>query len=205
MQVKKILVGAFYSIGISWLGFFHLACAATPASPAGYWQTIDDETGKARSIIQIIETPTHQLYGRIIQVSYFRGEKYTDVCNLCATNDPRHNKPNLGLIILVGMQPTKNSHVWDNGKVLDPHNGKVYDAKLTLSDEGNTLVLRGYIGISLLGRNQTWHRIPLNSLHQLLGTPMNTLSNGVLLTNKGNYLAAGYNSASPILQALHGK
>ena len=66
------------------------------------------------------------------------------------------NRPLKGLNILTGFEYAGEGH-WKNGTVYDPNNGKTYKCSITLIDD-NTLKLRGYIGISLLGRSETWTR-----------------------------------------------
>ena len=176
---------------------------AASSSPVGIWQTIDDETGKPRSLVKIVQLANGELAGRVIQVNYFKGEAPSDVCNLCAKTDPRYNQKNLGLIILTHLKPTANPLVFDDGEVLDPHNGKTYDAKTTLSANGDTLTLRGYIGISLLGRSQTWTRVDEEQFTHVVGKPIKTETNGVIETDEGKFLAPYYDSDKVIQQAFN--
>ncbi|WP_028007206.1 DUF2147 domain-containing protein [Solimonas flava] len=126
-------------------------CAAEPASPVGVWKTIDDETGQAKSLVEIREQ-NGQLHGRIVKL--FNPSKPNPGCDRCEGD--KHGAPITGLEILWGLK--KKGDEWTGGKVLDPQNGKVYDAKLALAEQGRKLNLRGFIGFSLLGRSQTWLR-----------------------------------------------
>lgn len=127
------------------------AFAAQAADPAiGLWTTIDDETGKARSVVEVFEKDG-ELQGKIIEVI---GEAESDVCTECEGELKDH--PIVGLPFMWGLQ--KDGSKWDDGKILDPNNGKVYSSKLQVSEDGKTLEVRGYVGFSLLGRSQTWHR-----------------------------------------------
>ena len=121
-------------------------------SVAGYWTTIDDKTGKVRSIIRLWES--HGVtYGRIEKI--FKQPGDTGVCSTCPGQF--RNKPILGLTIIWGLEKT-GDHVWSGGEILDPHNGKVYRLMLTLANDGRSLRARGYIGFSLFGRTQNWYR-----------------------------------------------
>jgi len=76
-------------------------------------------------------------------------------CELCT--DERKNKPIIGLVILRGLK--KQGEEFTGGDILDPESGTVYRCKLRILDQGKTLVVRGYVGVSVLGRSQTWLRV----------------------------------------------
>jgi len=136
---------------------FQNSFAATTQSqitPIGLWKSLDDKTSEPRSIIEITEKNGH-LSGKIVKIYYQDGEGPADVCHLC--RGARNNKLILGMTIMTGL--AGNGRYWQGGEVVDPSNGKVYHCKLKLSDDGNKLFLRGYIGISLFGRTQTWLRV----------------------------------------------
>jgi uncharacterized protein (DUF2147 family) len=120
-------------------------------SVIGKWKTIDDETGKPKSMVEIYEK-SGKIYGKIIEI--FEADKRNKVCVECSGEDK--NKPILGMVIIKGL--TKNGNEYDSGQILDPKNGKLYKCFITL--EGNDkLKLRGYIGVSLFGRTQYWTRV----------------------------------------------
>ena len=120
-------------------------------SVVGKWKTIDDETGEAKSVVEIYEEGG-KVYGKIITI--FDKTKEKDVCKKC--DGDKKNKPLKGMVILEGAK--KDGSSWEGGTILDPTKGKVY--KCTLSLEGkDKLKLRGYVGISLLGRTQYWERV----------------------------------------------
>jgi uncharacterized protein (DUF2147 family) len=129
------------------------AMAAQAASPVGVWRTIDDETGKERSIIRITET-NGELQGVVEQIRDFPGDDPKHLCDKC--KGERKDKPIVGMTILWGLK--QNGNEWSGGEILDPKKGKIYRCKLTPSEDGKQLNVRGYIGISLIGRSQTWHR-----------------------------------------------
>jgi uncharacterized protein (DUF2147 family) len=123
-------------------------------SPVGRWTTIDDDTGKPKSIVEIEETANGTLVGKVVQI--LQSDKGPNpVCNKC--DGERKGKPITGMIILWGLKPD-TANVWDGGSVLDPAKGKTYKAKITLTEAGKKLQMRGYIGIEALGRTQTWVR-----------------------------------------------
>ncbi|MGH8444073.1 MAG: DUF2147 domain-containing protein [Solimonas sp.] len=141
------------ALGLSGLtGGLGLAQAAIDTgSPVGTWKTIDDETGKAKSLVEITES-NGQLHGRIVKL--FNPSKPNPICEKCEGG--KKDQPINGMEILWGLR--KSGSEWAGGQVLDPQKGKVYDAKVALADNGSKLNLRGYIGFSLLGRTQTWLR-----------------------------------------------
>ena len=116
----------------------------------GKWKTIDDETGKEKGMVEIYEHKG-KVYGKIIEI--FEQNKKHLKCEKCEDDDK--NKPILGLVIIKGL--TKNEDIYDGGKIVDPKNGKKYHCKITL-DGKDKLIVRGYIGIPLFGRSQTWIR-----------------------------------------------
>ena len=122
-------------------------------TPLGAWRTVDDKTGKVKSIVEIYETQNGTIAGKVLQV--LNSDKGPHpLCDACKGEN--HNKPVEGLVITWGLR--KDGNTWDGGKILDPHNGKVYSAKMTPTDGGRKLEVRGYMGFSLLGRSQTWLR-----------------------------------------------
>ncbi|MFC6841752.1 DUF2147 domain-containing protein [Xanthomonas theicola] len=127
---------------------------AADTSPVGRWQTIDDETGKPKSIVQIEQAGNGTLSGKVIEI--LQSDKGPNpLCEKC--DGTQQGKPIKGMTILWGLKPDGTA-VWSDGSVLDPAKGKTYKAKVTLTDGGKKLQMRGYIGIEALGRTQTWIR-----------------------------------------------
>jgi uncharacterized protein (DUF2147 family) len=117
----------------------------------GKWKTVDDETGIENGIVEIYEK-AGKVYGRIIEI--LEKEKKHFKCEMCEGEDK--NKPVLGLVIIKGLK--KKGDFFEGGKITDPKNGKSYHCKMNLEGK-DKLIVRGYIGISLFGRSQTWFRI----------------------------------------------
>ncbi len=122
-------------------------------TPVGRWRTIDDETKKPKSIVAITEDDG-KLEGRIEELLDPDRPEPDPVCKKC--DGERKNQPIRGMTILWGVK--KSGDTWTGGKILDPNNGKVYRVNLTPSDDGKKLTVRGYVGIALIGRTQTWLR-----------------------------------------------
>jgi len=120
-------------------------------SITGKWKTIDDITGKEKGIVEIFERKG-VFYARIVEI--FEAEHRNKKCVHCEGDDI--DKPLLGLIIVRGLR--KDGDEYNGGKVLDPKIGKYYKCYIKL-EEKDKLKIRGYIGVSLLGRTQYWYRV----------------------------------------------
>lgn len=120
-------------------------------SVIGKWKTIDDQTGKAKSIVEIYER-SGKIYGKIIDI--LDVDKKKSLCTACSGDEK--NKPVMGLEIIKGL--TKDGKEYNSGKILDPMSGKLYKCFMVL-DGNNKLNVRGYIGLALFGRTQTWNRV----------------------------------------------
>lgn len=129
------------------------AALADTSSPAGVWKSIDDKTKKERSIIRITDV-NGEFKGVVEKIFDQPGDDPAHLCKEC--KDERKDKPIVGMTILWGLK--KDGDGWSGGEILDPKNGKIYRAKMSLSEDGKSLKVRGFIGISLIGRTQTWHR-----------------------------------------------
>ncbi|MBA8885916.1 uncharacterized protein (DUF2147 family) [Dokdonella fugitiva] len=125
---------------------------AAENTPVGTWTTIDDATGKPKSIVQITEA-NGKLEGKVLEVLQSEQGPHP-VCKAC--DGERKDKPVEGMVILWDVE--KDGDVWDGGRILDPKNGKTYKVKLTMMDGGQKLDVHGYIGFALLGRSQVWER-----------------------------------------------
>lgn len=139
--MKKILllIGLFISFGIQ-----------AQDTVFGKWKTIDDETGKAKSIVEVYEKEG-KAYAKVLEIIF--SDHGTDpVCTHCPGN--RKDQKVVGMQIIDGLK--KDGDEWSGGKILDPNNGKLYTCKMWLEND-KTLKVRGYI--AFLYRTQTWQRI----------------------------------------------
>lgn len=133
--------------------------AGNTTSPVGYWKTIDDISGKPKSIIKIYEDDKHSLTGQVVKIFAMAGKEPNIKCKACEGEN--HDKPIVGMVILSGLKAKETQ--WKDGHILDPQNGKTYNCSAKLADNGKKLDVRGYIGMHLLGRSQTWERVDLMS------------------------------------------
>jgi len=139
-------------------------CALAPAqdintrtssqlSPVGRWKTVDDASGKVKSIVVVWEHD-RKLYGKIGELVDPDPKDPDPRCSRC--EGEMRGQRVIGLRILWDLKQDGNQ--WSGGKILDPDNGKVYRCSMAVEDGGKKLKVRGFIGVSLLGRTQHWLR-----------------------------------------------
>ena len=126
------------------------AAVSVADSPIGLWKTFDEKTRKPGATLRIYEREG-VFFGRIEQI--LAGDD-RQICSAC-TGD-RRDRPIVGLEIIRNMRPANGEY--EGGDILDPRSGVNYRCKFRLSGDGSRLVVRGFIGIPLLGRSQTWER-----------------------------------------------
>lgn len=147
MNMKHVLTLVFATVAL-------LAQAQT-ASLAGRWKTVDDETGRVKSIVEITERDG-KYFGQIAELFRLPDEDPNPRCTEC--DDDRKDQPALGMEIVRDMVQEGSETEWEDGTICDPKNGKVYDCEMWIEDEDpNTLYVRGYI--LFLFRTQQWHRV----------------------------------------------
>jgi uncharacterized protein (DUF2147 family) len=127
--------------------------AHAQTSAVGLWKTIDDETGKPKSLVRISET-NGEYQGKVEKLFRTPEQDQNPKCDKC--EDARKEQPIIGMTIITGMKKDKEGE-YNGGLMLDPANGKIYKGKMNLRDDGK-LDVRGYIGMPMLGRTQTWVR-----------------------------------------------
>lgn len=118
----------------------------------GQWTTIDDKTGKPRSVVELFER-NGKIYGKVFKIYTNPDEPADPLCQKCDKEDPRFGKKLLGMEILRGLQ--KDGDQYKGGTILDPENGKIYNCTIWLS--GSNLKVRGYLGPFF--RTQTWKKV----------------------------------------------
>ncbi len=142
MNISKIL---------SVLLIFIISYANAQSEIIGKWKTIDDNTGEAKSIVEIYKKD-NKIYGKIDRI--LKESDRNKLCKECEGDD--YNKPIEGMVILKGLQ--KDGDEYEDGTILDPENGKIYRCKIWVDeDDPNTLNVRGYI--AFLFRTQKWIKV----------------------------------------------
>jgi uncharacterized protein (DUF2147 family) len=127
------------------------------ATPEGFWKSIDDRTGEQLSIIEVKKKPDNTYTGTIVYRYPVPGGAVLTNCVKCP--EPFKNKPILGLQIAWGLkEDPKKPNQYIDGRVLEPKTGNIYKGKAQLSADGKRMRMRGYMGISALGRTQVWIR-----------------------------------------------
>jgi len=116
----------------------------------GKWKTIDDETKQAKSIVEIYKKSDGKYYGKVSQLLIKPADP-----NCTGCKDDRKGKPILGMEIIRGLK--KNGDEFTGGTITDPKTGKTY--KCTITKSGDKLNVRGYMGVSILGRTQIWDKV----------------------------------------------
>mgnify|MGYP003576760117 CR=1 FL=1 len=147
--LKQLLVGSTLVIA----SLLHAASALAADTPVGTWETIDDKTGQPKSLVEISADSNGVLSGKIVKGL---GPTADPERRCTACKDANKDQLIRGMTIISGLK--KDDDEWNGGTVLDPESGKTYKCKMYLEDNGQKLVVRGYIGFALVGRSQTWNR-----------------------------------------------
>jgi len=142
----------FFLIAVILIGI--RAPQAMAQTVSGVWQQIDPSTGKVGALVTFSESEG-SFNGRITKLFPDPGDDPNPLCHKCP--DPQRDKPILGLVFIEGMR--RSELTYEGGTILDPETGTLYSANMQLSRDGNTLTVRGYVGLPLFGQSQRWKRV----------------------------------------------
>lgn len=141
---------------ISVLFLITLSHVAFAQDISGIWQSVDDVTGAPKGQVEISQESDGSYTGKIIKITPRTGYTPKELCTGCPA--PYTNKQILGLNVITKLKHKKDL-TYTGGKILDPNSGRVYSLTAKLSTNGQRLHLRGYVGVSVLGRSQIWIRV----------------------------------------------
>jgi uncharacterized protein (DUF2147 family) len=142
----------FLLLTICFIALFSTLADANSTSPVGLWKTIDDATNKPRSLVRISDKNGELI--ATIEKGLLPDDSPNDVCEKC--EGARKDKSLIGMVIMEGLKASGDAY--EGGHILDPDNGEIYSCKIKLDATGNKLEVRGFIGVSLIGRSQIWVR-----------------------------------------------
>ena len=148
--MNKTLIASLVTVALG----FTAGVAFAQASPVGVWKTIDDKTKTERAQVRITESGG-VISGKLEKL-LAADAKQDAVCDKCS--DDRKDKPMVGLEIVRGVKKG-DGEMWEGGTILDAAEGKVYKVRMTPIEGGKKMEVRGYVGMPMLGRTQTWVRV----------------------------------------------
>lgn len=144
------------------------ASAANEPSATGLWEQVDEKSGAAESWFKIVEKDGVYV-GTIVKMFQKPGDPPPESWRCTKCEGAEKNAQVLGMTLVKGMKRTGLKY--EEGTITDPRDGAVYRALMNLSPDGKQLEVRGYLGMAMFGRSQTWKRLPDNAMDAAPAAP----------------------------------